>query len=111
VEYMHVRRYESIIRVERSSADPRSVVDRGGARTRGVWSPRLGEGSRTVPKFCSAGDGCGTVRNGASGGPARRFRGVERFTVHACSGRSRRSTSLYVGGRLEVEVILTAVES
>jgi hypothetical protein len=49
-EYWHVRRYESIIRVEKS-AGPRSVVDRGAARTRGVWSPRLGEGSSAVPKF------------------------------------------------------------
>jgi hypothetical protein len=55
VDYWHVRRYESIIRVERSSAGPRSVVDRGPARTRGVWSLQLGEGSRIVPKFCSAG--------------------------------------------------------
>jgi hypothetical protein len=32
------------------------------------------------------------------GCPARRFRGLERSTGRACSGRSRRSTCLYVGG-------------
>jgi hypothetical protein len=72
-----VRRYESIIRVEKSSADPRSVVDRGAARTKGVWSPRgMGKGSIAVPMFCAAEGGCGTVRNGASGWPASWFLGV-----------------------------------
>jgi hypothetical protein len=37
--------------------------------------------------------------------------GLERSTLDACSGRSRKSTYLYVGGRLEVEDILTAVDS
>jgi hypothetical protein len=52
VEYLPVRRVESIMRVEKSSALPRSVVDRGAARTRGVWRPRrIGEGSSAVPRF------------------------------------------------------------
>ena len=34
VEYLHERRYESIIRVEKPSAGPRSLVDRG---PRGPW--------------------------------------------------------------------------
>jgi hypothetical protein len=56
-EYWHVKRYGSIIREERSSAGPRSLVDRGGARTRGVWSPRPGQGSIAVPKLCLSEDG------------------------------------------------------
>jgi hypothetical protein len=109
VEYWPIRKCESIIRVERSSAGPMSIVDLGAAKTSGVWSPRPREGSITLPKFCSAGGSWGTVRSGASGWPARRLRGLERSTVRACSGRSRNSTCLYVGGRLEVEDILTVV--
>jgi hypothetical protein len=69
------------------------------------------EGSKAVPKFYLSGGGWGTVRNGKSGWPARRLRGLERSTVRACSGRSRGSTCLYVGGRLEVEDMLIVVES
>jgi hypothetical protein len=55
VEYWPVRRYESIIRVEKSSVDPRSVVDRGAARTSGVWSlRRVRKGSVAVPMICVA---------------------------------------------------------
>jgi hypothetical protein len=99
VEYWHVKRNESILRVEKSSVDPRSVVDRGAARTSGVWSPRrMGKGSVAVPKICATGGGCGTVRNGANGCPTSWFLGLERSTCRACSGRSRRSTCLCVGG-------------
>jgi hypothetical protein len=51
VEYWPVSMYESIKRDERSSAVPRSGVDVGGARTRGVWRPRMGKGSNNVCKF------------------------------------------------------------
>jgi hypothetical protein len=44
VEYLHVRRSESMIREERSSAGPRSLVDRGGARTIGVGVLDRGRG-------------------------------------------------------------------
>jgi hypothetical protein len=87
VEYWHVRRYESIIRVEKSSVDPRSVVDRGAARTNGVRSPRrMGKGSVAVPMLCAAGGGCGTVRNGASGCPTN-WRGPQ--VAHAPGGPAR----------------------
>jgi hypothetical protein len=51
------------------------------------------------------------MRNGASGCPARRLRGLYGSAGCACAGRSRSSTCLYVVGRLKVEDIITGVGS
>jgi hypothetical protein len=95
-------RYESTVRVERSAACPRSVVDMGAARIRGVLRPRPCEGSSAVPKSFYAGGGWGTVRERGSGCPARRLRGWYWSAACACARRSRISPCMYVGGRLEV---------
>jgi hypothetical protein len=93
VEYWHVRRYESTMRIEKSSAGPRSVVDRGVARTKGVWSPRR-MGTRAVPMFCWTRVSWGTVRNGVSGWPTSWFLGSHRSVYRPWSGGSRRSACL-----------------
>jgi hypothetical protein len=62
-----VSRYESIVRAERSSARPMSLVDRGTTRTIGLWRPRPYEGSSAMPMSWSAGGSWGAVMKRASG--------------------------------------------
>jgi hypothetical protein len=103
----HFSKYEWTMRVERSADRPMSVVDLGAARIRGVWRPRPCEGSCAVPKSSFVGGGWGTLMKGASGCPARRLRGWYWSAACACARRSRITTCMYVGGRIEVEVITT----
>jgi hypothetical protein len=69
-------RYGSTVRVDKSAARPTSVFDLWAARTRGVWRPLLGEGSKAVPKSWAVGGGWGTVLSGASGRPGWQLRGL-----------------------------------
>jgi hypothetical protein len=98
-----VSRHEYIVRVERSSACPMSVVDLGAATTKGVWSPRPCECSNGVRKSWVAGAGWDAVRKGASGGPTRRLWVLQWSAVMAGACRFNNSACLYVDGRLEIE--------
>jgi hypothetical protein len=89
VECWHVRRSESTAQAESSSARPKAVVDRGAARTKGVWRPRLGVCSRAESKLLLADESTCTVRKGMSRCHVRRFMRVRCPPGGAGRSRSR----------------------